>query len=346
MNDSLQLYSNELSIVTKPIPKLSNPEDVLVRVAYSGICGTDLHIIAGEFPASTKALTLGHEFCGTIENVGSSVSSFKPGDRVVVNPNSSCNACSYCKKGKPHFCIKGRSQTALGVFKNGGWSNYCRVGSHLVHKLPDKIPLKNGIFVEPMSCILRGWKQIGNVDQNGNILIIGCGIIGLLWASFLHYKGYRNITLSELNEHRREMASRFGLNVFSPSDLKEQSYTDENFGYDLIIDCSGSLVAIEEALMWTNQGATFLCFGMCPKEGEISINPFDIFIKELKIVGSLINPFTFEASVSAVQAMEKYLSYEMLGINIYTLQDYNTALDSLKSGTATKSVFKLDFNVD
>ena len=346
MNDSLQLYSEELSIVTKPIPKLSNPEDVLIRVAYSGICGTDLHIIAGEFPASTKALTLGHEFCGIIENVGSSVTTFKVGDRVVVNPNSNCNVCSYCRKGKQHFCVKGRTKSAIGIYKNGGWSNYCRVPSHLVYILPVQIPLKNGIFVEPMSCILRGWKQIDGLDQNANILIIGCGIIGLLWTCFLHYKGYRNLSLSELNKQRKEIASRMGLSVFTPNELKERKDLDESFGFDLIIDCSGSPKAIESAFEWTNLGATFLCFGMCPKESEINICPFDIFSKELKILGSLINPFTFDASVSVVHAMKDYLSYDKLGIEVFTLQDYNVALDSLKSGTTTKSVFKLDFNAD
>ena len=346
MNDSLQLYSEELSIVTKPIPKLSNPNDVLVRVAYSGICGTDLHIIAGEFPASTKALTLGHEFCGTIESVGSSVTKFKDGDHVVVNPNNSCHVCYYCRKGKSHFCIKGRNETAIGVFKNGGWSNYCRVASQLVYRLPHQIPFKNGIFVEPMSCILRGWKQIDGVDQDENILIIGCGIIGLLWASFLHYKGCRKISLSELNNNRKELASSMGLTVFTPEELKKQKDLDGSFGFELIIDCSGSPKAIQEAFELTNFGATFLCFGMCPKDSEISINPFDIVFKELKVVGSLINPFTFDASVSVVQAMQAYLSYDKLGINVYTLQDYNVALDSLRNGTATKSVFKLDFNVD
>jgi len=347
MNDSLQLYNNELSIITKPIPKVNNPDDVLIRVAYSGICGTDLHIIAGEFPSSTKALTLGHEFSGVIEKVGSSVTTFKPGDRVVVNPNNNCNKCSWCRKGNPHFCTKGRNQTAIGVWKNGGWANYCRVPENLVYHLPHQIPFRNGIFIEPISCVLRGWNQIEFVSQQARILVIGAGIIGLLWSSFLHYKGFHKMNVSEISKDRREIAKNMelGLEVFSPDQLLQQ-FEDGGDGFDLIIDCSGSPKAIEEAFNMTNSGATLLLFGVCPKESKININPFEVFIKELKIVGSLINPFTFEASISAVQAMERYLSYDKLGIDIFTLQDYTVALEKLKNGQVSKSVFKLDFNVE
>ena len=353
MNDSIQLYENELSLVTKPIPKLSNPDDVLIRVAYSGVCGTDLHIIAGEFPSSTKALTLGHEFCGIIENIGTSVTTFKPGDRVVVNPNNSCNVCRYCRLGQPHFCVKGRTETVIGIFKNGGWANYCRISSSLVYKLSVNFPLRNGIFVEPISCILRGWHQLNGVKQSKNILICGAGIIGLLWANFLHHKGYRNVTISEISESRRGIAvgMKLGYQVVSPDTLKQQyeSSLDNstfNWGFDVVIDCSGSPQAIQQAFEWLRFGATFLCFGMSPKESEISINALDIMSKELKLVGSVINPFTFEPSINVVENMAKYLDYDKLGVKVFTLQDYPAALRSLKERVASKSVFKLDFNVN
>ena len=354
MNDSLQLYENDLSLVTKPIPKLSNPEDVLIRVAYSGICGTDLHIIAGEFPASTKALTLGHEFCGIIENVGTSVTTFKVGDRVVVNPNNNCNVCSFCVKGKPHFCKTGGLRSTVGIWRNGGWAQFCRVPSCLVHKIAENLSFSKAALIEPYSCICRGFDQLGEIDPEANILICGSGIIGLLWASLLHFKGFRNISVSEISEKRRNMASslNLGLKVCLPDYLVSQqreSLKSDNsdWGFDVIIDCTGVPAAIEQAFGWLQRGATFIVFGCCPKDSKVKLNPFDIFNKELKIVGSLINPFTFPTAIKVVQDMaDSYLDLERLGIKLFPLQEYSTALKSLKDGSVSKAMFAIDQSLD
>lgn len=353
MNDSLQLFSKELSIVTKPIPKVTNPDDVLIKVAYSGICGTDLHIINGDYLSSSKAFTLGHEFSGTVQSVGTAVANLKVGDRVVVDPNTQCHVCRFCKTGQPHFCLKGRTETSIGVFRNGGWANYCRVPAYLVYKIPDGLSLKTAVFVEPMSCVQRGWKRLDGIKQGSKILIIGGGVIGLLWASFLHHKGYRDLTMSEISQHRRGVAGclDLGIQVVHPHYLdkcytKAQETGDNDWGFNIIIDCSGSPIAIEQALNWVKFGGKFLIFGVSPKESKIKINPFCVFSKELTIAGSLVNPFTFESAISIVHSMEKYLDYDKIGTKVYTLQDYPSALESLKKGLSSKAVFKMAFDED
>jgi len=354
MNDSIQLYENELSLVTKPIPKLSNPDDVLIRIAYSGVCGTDLHIIAGEFPSSTKALTLGHEFCGIIENVGSSVASFTPGDRVVVNPNNNCNVCSYCIQGQPHFCKTGGLRSTVGIWRNGGWSQFCRVPSCLVHKLPDSLSFDKAALVEPYSCICRGFDQLGEINPESKILVCGAGIIGLLWSSLLHFKGFRNIVVSEISEKRRNMAGslNLGLKIALPDYLVGQEREavrngDDDWGFDVIIDCTGVPKAIEQAFTWLRRGGRFVIFGCCPKDSKIQLNPFDIFNKELKIIGSLINPFTFPTAIKLVEDMsDSYLDFEKLGIKLFALQDYSSALKALKEGLVSKAMFAINSKLD
>ena len=112
--------------------------------------------------------------------------------------------------------------------------------------------MRNGVFIEPMSCILRGWKQLGEIDQYKQILICGAGIIGLLWSTLLHFKGFRNIVVSEISEKRRNMVSalNLGFTVVLPDYLVSQQReasrnADDDWGFDVIIDCTGAPKAIE-----------------------------------------------------------------------------------------------------
>ena len=349
MNDSVQLFDKKLSIVTKPIPKATNPLDVVVRVSYSGVCGTDLHILSGEFPASDKAFTLGHEFCGIIHSVGLAVTHVNIGDRVVINPNSNCHICSYCAEGDPHFCKTGGIRSTVGIWKNGGWANYCRVASSLVYKVPESISLDKAVLIEPFSCIARGWVNLGTVKPNAKVLVCGAGIIGLLWSSLLHFHGCRDINLSEISEKRRAIVSNLQLAIKAhhPDSLLDKHReavreNNEDWGFDIIIDCTGAPKAIEQSFNWLRKGAKFLIFGCCPKEGTIQLNPFQIVYKELKIIGSLINPYTFPAALALVRDMDVYLDYEKLGVKTYQLQDYPAALEALRSGLISKAIFEVE----
>lgn len=348
MNDSVQLFAKQLSIITKPIPKITNPLDVVVKVSYSGVCGTDLHILSGDFPASDKAVILGHEFSGIIYSVGSNVLHLNVGDRVVINPNGNCHICSYCAQGNPHFCKTGGIRSTIGIWKNGGWANYCRVSSSLVYKVPDDIKLSKAALIEPFSCIARGWANLGTIKSTAKVLVCGAGIIGLLWTSLLHFNGCRDISVSELSEERRSVVSNLQLcaDVYHPDVLEEKGReavreNNEDWGFDIIVDCTGVPKAIEQAFKWLRKGAKLLIFGCCPKEGEIVLNPFQIYYKELTIIGSLINPYTFRDAIAMVRDMDKYLEYDKLGIQTYQLQDYPAALEALKSGQIAKAIFEV-----
>ena len=352
MNDSVQLFDKQLSIVTKPIPKVTNPLDVLIKISYSGVCGTDLHILSGEFPASEKAVTLGHEFCGVIQCAGAEVIHVNVGDRVVVNPNSNCHICSHCAEGDPHFCTTGGIRSTVGIWKNGGCANYCRVSSSLVFKVPEYVPMSKAALIEPLSCIARGWQNLGTIKPNANVLVCGAGIIGLLWSSLLHHHGCRDISVSEISEKRRAIVSNLQLNIkaYHPDSLADKCReaardSNEDWGFDVIIDCTGAPKAIEQAFNWLRKGAKFLIFGCCPSEGKIEINPFQVYYKELKIIGSLINPFTFPAALTMVRDLDSYLDFEKLGIKTYQLQDYPAALDALKSGQVSKAIFEVDSGI-
>lgn len=321
----------EIIELDKPNPR---PNDLLVKVAYSGICGTDLHILKEEAPSSHKVF-LGHEFAGIVDQVGTRIKTFKIGDRVAVNPNNFCGNCNYCKNGQVHFCINIKP---IGINKNGGWADFCLVPQNQVSKIPDTIGLDWAALAEPLSCIIHGWDKIQPVKSNESICILGGGLIGLLWAIVLRHFGLIRILISEPNDFRTNQARNLGFEAINPKDLRGKILNGRE-KFDVIIDCSGNVAAIEEAFDWFNPLGKFLLFGICPEDSNISIQPFKIFQNELRIIGSVINPFTFERAIELMAQINQPL--EKLGIVYFPLSDYNSAIETAKVGHATKVIFKI-----
>ena len=318
----------------EPQPK---ENEVIIRVAYSGICGTDLHIIKEEAPASAKVI-LGHEFSGIIHKTGKNVRKVKLGDNVAVNPNDFCNDCDYCKKGHIHFC---ENMESIGVFKNGGWAQYCCVNVKQVYKLPDGLSLDLAALCEPISCILHGYKKIQPLSGNENIMIIGAGLIGLLWGILFKMFGLLNFVLSEPNLNRRNICENLEFKTTTPQNINK--YLNKKYqGFDLVVDCSGNPKAIEQAIQYLNPMGKLLLFGICPQNSVININPFQVFKKELTIIGSVINPFTFSYGIDIINTIKIILGE--IGVKFFSLKEYNVALEAANSGEYTKVIFKLNEN--
>ncbi|XP_072758255.1 sorbitol dehydrogenase-like [Anoplolepis gracilipes] len=327
------------SLILKKRNTLPKPaaNEIRIKVAYSGICGTDLHILEGSFPCKEyEPLTLGHEFVGTIDELGSEVTIFKVGQRVAIDPNNGCNKCDHCHNANYHFCKIGCT-SAIGIFRDGGWATHAIVPETQVYLLPDEIEMYHAVLSEPMSCLAHGWDKLNPVNIGNKVLVIGAGIIGLLWACLLHLHGLRKtVTISELNQKRRELAAHLGLDyqVKNPNDLKEE--------FDIAVDCSGSAPAMEAAISLLGHGGRLCVFGVANPKVKMSIEPFQIYKKELTIVGALVNPFSFLKGLALLQPLsEKYLDYNKLGIKVFSLPQYKEALDALKKGKISKAVFKL-----
>ncbi|KAK7862918.1 hypothetical protein R5R35_003255 [Gryllus longicercus] len=344
--DALQfdLKSKQLSLIQLPVPSKLAENDVLIKVAYAGICGTDLHIAEGAFPCGEKVV-LGHEFSGVVEAVGSKVNHVKPGDKVSVDPNSGCGTCNYCTDSNYHYCEVGGLNNTIGIYRNGGWANYCVVPNNQVFKLPEKISLEQAALTEPLSCISHGWDKIQPIPIGKDILIMGAGIIGNLWACVLHLQGHRKVIVSEPQEARRKLVANLntGYEIMKPTDLQARKAANPKWGVDLIIDCSGFGPAIEQALDLLNPGGQLCIFGVASPETKISVSPYLLFKKELTINAINVNPFSFNKSLGFIDAMgDRYLAYEKLGIKVFGLNQYEAALAALKTGTIAKAIFKID----
>ncbi|XP_073990970.1 D-altritol 5-dehydrogenase-like isoform X2 [Rhodnius prolixus] len=349
--NALQLdpQTGVLSVLKKEIPKVSRPDHVVVRVAYTGICGTDLHIIQREFPSSEQPFTLGHEFSGLVHEVGSQITHVRVGDKVAVDPQNWCTTCEFCRTGRYHLCDLGGVAMATGIRFDGGWAEYTLLLARQVYKLPESVSLKQGSLCEPVSCIVRGIEQ-ASLKPPGfqTILVIGAGIIGNLWCAVLHHMGHRNVTVVEPLKNRRELNQKLdtGYTCYTPEELRTAVDMD-GYTWDLVIDCSGNGRAIEESFNAVRQGGTICIFGVASPSTKVRFSPYEIYRKELKICGSNINPFCFPRAVELVAAMgERYLDYNKLGISELPLKDYNTGLASLESGSVSKVMFVVNNTIN
>ncbi|KAJ8916642.1 hypothetical protein NQ315_000287 [Exocentrus adspersus] len=337
------LKTRKLELVKIPVPKLLGEDEVLVKVAYSGFCGTDLHIMQGEYPVDhDKPVTLGHEYSGTVAEVGSSVHDLKKGDRVAVDPNDGCHCCNFCRSGAYHHCADtgAGAQNKIGTFHDGGWAEYAVALRRQVHKLPESITLKQAALTEPISCLTHGWDIVSPINVGERILVLGAGIIGNLWACALHLQGHRKVTVSEPNPVRLELLRQLdtGFDLVTPAELYQR--LDAPF-YDVVVDCSGNAAAVEASVNLVQKGGKLCCFGVAPTGAEIRLKPFDLYMKEMKIYGVRTNPYSFPKALGLMEAMgDRYLNYDALGVKTLSLGQYNEAIDILKKGIVAKVVFE------
>jgi len=252
-------YNNrDVRLEEIPTPRIG-PGELLVKVMASGICGSDVM----EWYRIKKApRVLGHEITGEIVEVGNSVDRYHIGDRVFVSHHVPCNTCHYCLNGHHTVC-----DTLRGTnFDPGGFSEYIRVPRINVDRgvfvLPDEVSFEDGVFIEPLACVLRG-QRLARLKPGQSVFVIGSGISGLLHIALARASGAGRIIASDINEYRLKAAKRFGAEEaidakeVSPSRIRQINH-DKLF--DLVIVCAGTISAYIQALQSVDRGGTVLCF--------------------------------------------------------------------------------------
>lgn len=280
------------------------PDEVLVRVAACGVCGTDVHIYHGDKGSAAvhPPVILGHEFSGIVEAVGSQVDRIAVGDHVTVDPNIYCGTCHYCQIGKKQLCS---NLYAIGVNRDGGFADYCYVPQKQCYKLDKDIPLVYGAMAEPLACCLHGFDRL-KMRMGDSVCVIGGGAIGLMMVQLAKLSGASRVVLSEPVELRREIGLSVGadfavdpMNESLPDRLRELLGTD---GADVVVECVGNTIATAQAFQAAKCGTSILLFSV-PKSGATyPLSLEDVYQKELTIVGSMINPDTHERAVQLINS--------------------------------------------
>ncbi len=288
------LKPNEVSVTDWEEPKLGE-SDTIVAVKHCGICGTDRHIANGSYPANYP-IVLGHEISGIVAAVGDKVDQVAVGDRVAVDPNIADHECDACRRGDVNLC---ENLSAIGVTRPGGMAPHVLVPQAQLYKVPHGLELEDAAFAEPLSCIIHGLERI-KLQSGGTVAILGAGSIGLLTQQAVREFGAATVMISEPSAARRDLAETLGADeVYTPEMIEHDSHTEE---YDLVIDCSGNPAAVPTAIRLARRGADVLLFGVAPIGAKVDIEPYELYRKELRLVGSNINPFTMEKAVAMLAA--------------------------------------------
>ena len=313
-----------------PIP---GEGEVLVQVKACGVCGTDVHIYRGQFPARFP-LVAGHEFSGLVQAAGPNVTSVQPGDHVTIDPNITCGLCRPCRRGLTHLC---RDLRGIGVVRDGGFATHCLAPARQVYRLPEEMSFETAALAEPVACCLHGIER-ADPRPGDVVVLIGAGVIGLLLLQLCLLRGAALTIVSELEPKKREAARALGAaRVVDPrsEDLIEVvREVSDGSGADVVIEAVGGQETAQQAPELAAEGGQVLLFGVAPQEARIAVSPFDIYRREVTITGSFTNPYTHAAAIALLASGR--LPVGDLVSHRLGLDGLTTAIELLESRQAMK----------
>jgi 2-desacetyl-2-hydroxyethyl bacteriochlorophyllide A dehydrogenase len=267
--------------------------EVIVRVAASGLCGTDYRIWSGDRPVAYP-LVMGHEFIGAIAAVGPGVEGFRAGQRVAVEPNFSCGTCPLCREGNRNLCL---SRTALGIDVHGGFAEEARLPARCCWPALSSVSDDQLMLAEPLAVVVRAIAR-AEVRAGESAAVLGVGALGLLAIQVLKARGLRVLAVGRTNR-RVELARTLGAEGFATTEVGGGVTAARVFsgreGVDVVIETAGTARAVEQALELVHPGGRVVLTGL-PHESS-TVNFFSIVRREIRIVGSMIYREEFPEAV-------------------------------------------------
>ncbi|MBX5169631.1 alcohol dehydrogenase catalytic domain-containing protein [Rhizobium sp. NZLR1b] len=283
-----------LTVGERPVPEPADDE-VLLKIAACGICGSDLHMTEDPKTFGLKQYdVLGHEFAGEVVSCGSAVATLRPGDRVAVTPMRGCGHCDSCKRGEPAWCAEMR---LIG----GGYAEFTTVAARQCRILPDDLPISEGALAEPVAvalhCVMRSGLKPGD-----RVLILGAGPIGLLVAFWARRHGAREVIVADINRHQEARAAAIGATGFALSGpgLAEEFRSKSSGEPDIVFECVGKRGLIDFACKLVRVHGTVVGVGLCV--GGDDWDPFAALSKEIQLIFAVFfNMTEFETALAALE---------------------------------------------
>lgn len=322
----------QVSVKEVPYPA-PGPGEVTIEVEACGLCGTDCHLFHGDFPAQYPLIP-GHEFAGVIAEVGLDSGDWHIGDRVTVDPNIACGQCHFCRSGHANHCL---NHQAIGVTRDGAFAEFVVVPARNVYAIEEELTFNEAAMVEPLSCVVYGLQRL-RLQAGDQVLIFGAGPMGLLLMQGCKYGGASTVTIVDLNEERLAVARSLGATCTVLADDRQEAAIKKitPYGYDVVIDATGVPSVVEGSLQYLKSGGKLLLFGVCPTEAKIVISPFEVYRRDLEIIGTFALCHTFDAALALLQ--NHVIQVEPLIRPVLSLEDVpavlkggRTALDVLKA---------------
>ena len=326
---------------------VAGPGHVKVKIAYTGICGSDVELLHNRFGYQKAGLSFdgsgpgpqgpvvdGHEATGTIVELGPDLrGDWKVGDRVALSFRAACGVCYYCRTMREHFCQY--SSRAVSSF-----AEYGTFPEGALYHIPDDVSFELAALVEPLSIAVHAFDRAG-IANGQTLAISGAGTIGLLTLAVAANAGACKILVSEPMASKREIALRMGADmVVDPinEDLgAAAAKLTDGRGFDAVIDLSGKIRAAEQAIDLADKGGTVVLVSVYSYDAEIKVKPFQLYLKELTIRATKMAPYSFERTVRLLPK----LNIGSLVTNIYPLDDIAEAFRNHEKGESIKTLIKM-----
>lgn len=329
---------NRTFAVERTVPRAPGAGEVAVRVAYCGICGTDMHVFHGNMDARVGLnRIIGHEMSGVVDTVGKGVRAVAPGQKVVVRPLEPCGACPACDAGHAHVCHRLRF---LGLDTDGAMQEIWIVPAHTVHRLPDDLRLDHAALIEPVAVACHD-VRLSALRAGEDVVVIGGGPIGMLVAMVARDAGGR-VTVSEVNPSRLEIAAKLGFEVANPAVSDLAAEIDDRTGgkgADVVFEVSGSQAGVDAMTAVAATRARIVMVAIHAKKPEIDL--FRFFWRELKLIGARVyEPEDYEKAISIIASGG--VDADTIITDISPLSRIQSAFEALDANpTALKSLIRV-----
>lgn len=287
----------EIREVLRPEP---GPGQVLVKIRSTTICGTDLRVLAGQFPGVKFPHIPGHEWSGEVVAVGLGVDEFVPGDRVAAEPHVGCGRCMPCINGMYNLCEhygdveKGHAH--IGFTVPGGMAEYCAVSTKALHRLPENLTYDQGAFCESVGVALYALERAGMKPGDG-VVVVGPGAIGLVAVQLAKACGASKVVLVGYNDQERLALAKAEFGIDAGVELTETREPVEHVrsffggkGADVVVEFAGTAAAAQQALLYSRRGGCIVLAGSTSPGKQLEIDLSVIVRGHLNVHGSVANP--------------------------------------------------------
>lgn len=316
-------------------PAITAPDEILARVLVCSICGTDVSLSANPDSKSygdMRGRIMGHEFVGEVTEVGSGVTGFKPGDRIVVNPNTYCGICEPCRNGYRNHC---KNMKLMGITTPGGFAEYVKCTELQAFHISKDVPLDEAAFAEPLSCAMNGFSRL-DIHPWETCVVFGCGPIGLLFAQNARACGARVVCV-EPKQTRAAVAESLGFKVFAPcEDLKDKLVAEWGRRANFCIDAAGGQLAV--AVDCAEYCGKILCFAS-PRVLKADTNLGPIQGKELEIKGSFIIKDSMPRAITLLE--QRKLDLAPIVTHHIRLEELNEGMRLMKTGEGMEIIIDI-----
>lgn len=313
------------------------PNDLLIRIRKTAICGTDIHIYNWDDWSQANVplgLVTGHEFVGEVVEVGSHAAGFSIGDRVSGEGHITCGYCRNCRAGKRHLC---RNTLGVGVNRSGAFAEYLALPAANAFPLPDAIDDDTASFLDPLGNATHTALSFDLVGED--VLITGAGPIGCMAAGIAKHAGARHVVVTDVNDYRLELARKMGaslaINVTRDTVASTLDELGMKEGFDVGMEMSGNPSAFADMLSSMNHGGRVAILGIPP--GETSIDWNAVIFKGL-IMKGIYGREMFETWYKMGSMLMSGLDVSPMVTHRYAVDDYQEAFEVMRSGQSGKVI--------